>query len=374
MKTNRYLRCELRNSPRAVGDLRFCLDPANDGQMIRDRIRFKGWVVHKSQAVREVICKSVDGAHRTGARPRIHRPGVASQFRDFHSPDSAGFELEINHPAPGEYQFLARIDDGEVLLLDTARVTEHSRPKLLFMHIAKTAGTSVNNYFASQYPQELVATHVESDLRWRDDREYVSRLEFMSGHIGLAQFQRKLDLADYYKVTLLREPFAHLRSHLAWIRRLSDPGETARLERHPAYVRELSGTLRNLDLSDAAALGGFVESLDGEALQLLDNCQTRYLSQVASGKSVEAEDYRVAEKSLERFEKVGVTESVDGFLRAIARELQFEKPYDPRPRNVSRSHYGLDIRRREVRECVYPLVRFDLRLYRFLEANLADRR
>ena len=255
------------------------------------------------------------------------------------------------------------MEDVREFSLGTVRVTEHWRPRLLFMHIAKTAGTSVNRYFARQYPQDLVATHVESDARWNRDPEFARSLEFVSGHIRLAQFEQMLNLADYYKVTVIREPYAHLRSHIAWIKRLSEPAETARLEKHPPYIRALSACLWDLDLSDAQRLRQFVGSLSGDALQLLDNCQTRYFSRAKPTQRLTEHDFLTAKQTLGRFDKVGLTESLRAFLVQVARDLQLDPPPESVRENVTRSYYRFDTERPEIREAVGPLVDFDARLY-----------
>lgn len=359
----RYLKCAFRNGPQATNGLRFCIDPPNEGHLMRDSITFRGWVVHERQEVLEVICRLSDGTRLASIRPQLFRPGVAARFQAYRTPEKAGFELSLGDPAPGEYGFFALLEDGREFSLGTVRVTAHWRPRLLFMHIAKTAGTSVNRYFARHYPQDLAATHVESDIRWNQDPEFARSLEFVSGHIRLAQFEQMLDLADYYKVTVLREPYAHLRSHIAWIKHLSEPSEAARLEKHPPYIRALSASLWDLDLSDSQRLSQFVESLSGDALQLLDNCQTRYFSQPKPTQRLAEHDFLVAKQALGRFDKVGLTESLQPFLAEVARDLQLDLPQESVRENVTKTYYQLDTERPEIREAVRPLIQFDARLY-----------
>jgi len=73
------------------------------------------------------------------------------------------------------------------------------------MHIAKTAGSSANSYFTSQYPKDKTVTHAEefvTDL----SREFLLNHHFVSGHINvnhIISFDRP-KLFDY--ITFVREP------------------------------------------------------------------------------------------------------------------------------------------------------------------------
>ena len=235
--------------------------------------------------------------------------------------------------------------------------------KLMFMHIAKTAGTSVNSYFGDQYPAELTATHVESNTLFRSDPEWVNTLQFISGHIVFSEFEQRLDLSEFFKVTLVREPFAHLRSHLAWIRHLTAPELEQHLKTYPEYIQKLAAKLRDTDFRDPLMLSRLVDSLHGLELHLLDNCQTRYFAAPVQNSCVADEDFDRASKTLHRFDFIGMTEKTSDFLSEVSGIMGFGKPV-PRARgNVARSYFELDISSRQVREILRPLVRFDSKIY-----------
>lgn len=233
----------------------------------------------------------------------------------------------------------------------------------MFMHIAKTAGTSVNSYFSGQYPAELTATHVESNALFRTDPEWLNSLRFVSGHIVFSEFEQRLDLSEFFKVTLVREPFAHLRSHLAWIRHLTAPELDQHLRSYPEYIQLLAVKLRDTDFHDTSMLARLVESLHGLELHLLDNCQTRYFSAPIEGSRVDRGDCCRALQTLPRFDLVGTTEETNSFLSEAARMMGFENSIPSSRGNVAGSYYGLDINSAPVREILWPLVRFDSKIY-----------
>jgi hypothetical protein len=233
----------------------------------------------------------------------------------------------------------------------------------MFMHIAKTAGTSVNGYFGSQYPAELTATHVESNALFRTDPEWVNSLQYISGHIVFSEFEQRLNLSEFFKVTLVREPFAHLRSHLAWIRHLTAPELDQHLKTYPEYIQKLAAKLRDTDFSDPTMLSLLVDSLHGLELHLLDNCQTRYFSAPIHNDRVNQDDFDRAAETLDRFDLIGTTEETNSFLAEAARIMGFDKPLPNSRGNVAESYFGLDINSHRVREILWPLLRFDSKIY-----------
>ena len=63
-----------------------------------------------------------------------------------------------------------------------------------------------------------------------------------------------LDLASFVTFTTLREPWNHLISHLAWIRRLTEPEFRPKFERRTKTVQQLAQKLTAADLTSASAL------------------------------------------------------------------------------------------------------------------------
>lgn len=240
------------------------------------------------------------------------------------------------------------------------------------MHIAKTAGSSVNKYLASHYAEDRHALHVESKQEWRTDRDWARNLGFVSGHYSLPHFKRNLQLSRYYKITVLREPYAHLISHLAWIRKLADEDEARRLAEHPEFVQHFAGKLAKTDLSDPVAIGKLISSLEDKEKRLVDNCQVRYFTQIAVGTDVCEMDAQNAIKASAEFDLIGTTDRIDEFLRHVATHMDWKAPVTEVRENVSRNFYGLDAGDKSICAALEPLVHFDLKLYRIVKESQAE--
>lgn len=349
--------------PVSKGDLRFCLDAPGNGYHIRNSLAVKGWVVHRSKSISRIRCYVDSGDEIGSAALSTHRPGVLKAFPEYPNAALAGFNLMLKDLSPSRIRVIAEFECGGQELLESIELSKMKQPKLMFMHIAKTAGTSVNGYFIAQYPAGLTATHVESNPRFREDPEWVQELKFISGHIVFSEFEQRLDLSEFFKVTLVREPFAHLRSHLAWIRHLTAPELQEHLKSYPDYIQKLAVKLQDTDFGDLSMLRRLVESLHGLELNLLDNCQTRYFAAPISNNRVGPDDLDRASKTLHRFDFIGTTEETDFFLSEVSRIMEFENPPPEARNNVAQSYFGLDIDSRRVRDILRPLVRFDSKVY-----------
>jgi hypothetical protein len=196
------------------------------------------------------------------------------------------------------------------------------RPKqLFFMHIAKTAGSSVNALVQRYYPPESCVSHVEfyhlrpgmntPDLR---DKLYVS------GHVPLQLARMRLYIVDDCKTfTLLREPASHLLSHIAWVKRLGLPEYASEYAAHPASIQELSRMLNTMSLKD------FISAMGEMGHNLFDNVQTRYLTNAFSC-NLHDKHLKEALNVLRSFDLVGVNEEFDKSMRVLARFMGWGEP------------------------------------------------
>jgi hypothetical protein len=240
------------------------------------------------------------------------------------------------------------------------------------MHIAKTAGSSLNAWFASQFPDGRQAVHVESHADWPARAWRLSHLDFISGHVAMHTLDRHLDLARWYSVTVMRDPWAQLASHLAWIRRLSDPGEEARLARHTEVIQRLSARLAEVNFRSARSIQKWWQGENGEgpgqaALRLLDNCQVRYFTGIEPEQTVTEADAARAIEASARMDRIGTLDTLDAFRDCVALDMGWTLPPELPRENVTREFYGLDTSRARIRRVLEPLVRHDLALYKHVK-------
>ena len=276
---------------------------------------------------------------------------------------SAGFEINIPSPGPGTYSLILETDSGKQISLGHLTLEGREQPRVFLMHIPKTAGTSLNDWFCSHFDEGKFLVHLESESRWQSNPESYADYELLSGHVNLERFAAKMNLAQYYVATVLRDPWKQFLSHLAWIRRLADPGEEARFTQHIEYARELALRLGETDLSDASDLGRILSTLTEPQFRLLDNCQTRYFVHVHPG-------HRVTEDILERaldnrsmIHRIGTTDELDAFMAGVCEDMRWPKGKPIAKKNVSPDYYGLHADTEEMRSVLEPFVRYDLLLW-----------
>jgi len=287
------------------GACRFALDTEVFSQDASRELSLSGWAVHPDYRIAKVVL-GCEESSLAAVEPDIHRPRVSTLHADFPGADRAGFRMTLKTLPVGEYWLKVEGEHGQSERIGQLRLVLADQPRLVFMHIAKAAGSTVNAYLASHYAKGSFLLHLESEKAWRSDPASLQKYDLLSGHVGLHSLQRRLGLSQYRLVTVVREPYAQLYSHLAWIRRLSDPGEELRLSRHPDYIKTFSRKLADCDFSHPADLRRLIASLDDAERQLVDNCQVRYFARVEAGARVDAGSLAAALAGVRQFDRIGL--------------------------------------------------------------------
>ncbi|MDG9980345.1 sulfotransferase family 2 domain-containing protein [Ectopseudomonas oleovorans] len=237
--------------------------------------------------------------------------------------------------------------------------------KVLFVHIAKAAGSSVNKIFLDAFGYEACAVHLESNQEWRvaSGIEVLAKEKnYLSGHIIYREFMDKLNLGEYFVFTFLRNPIAHVVSHLAWIKKLAEPNEIERFKQHPEYIQSLAMKIDKVNFDDALDVLRFVEDLSAQERNLLDNPQVRYLRQSNIGGLVGAADVDSSLKTLAEIDDFGLVECIDVDLARIVRATGINITSVPKE-NVLSSKYGLSELNDVLINSLYELIRHDMSLY-----------
>ena len=286
----------------------------------------------------------------------------ASEFRDdllkrgVHPTGECGFSLNLGRRLKGPARVSVFSAIGDIAPSRPAFVNK----PVFFMHIAKTAGSSVNEFFIEHFGRERAAMHIESVT----DPTTLAHHQFISGHIGLERFQRDFDAEKFYTATILRDPVRQLVSHLNWVRHLSEPERAEFMQGHPAIVREISARLQKVDFSNAESLSQFVSALRPAERPLFDNCQCRYFHTVPAGKPYDEEAFIKAAANMARFDFVGLTENFEPAIRYLSAKAGIVKSWEKPPRvNVNKFEYGFDFTNSDLVTAVAPLIRYDQALY-----------
>lgn len=249
---------------------------------------------------------------------------------------------------------------------------EQRRERVMFMHIPKTAGSSVNAFAVQELGAQACAEHIESQPGWRggpDDLLPFLSKSYISGHIRFMEWARKLDLSHYLTTVTLREPFAHLASHIAWTRRLAQPGNEPMLARHTPEIQMVANRLSSLDLRNPKTIGRWIEEMSVHERYLFDNHQVRFFADVPAERAVDGFDLQLASNMLDVFDVVGLAEKLSLFLGRVAEEMNWARPSGEIRENQFPERFGLEVENADVRTALMPLVRHDVDLYQRAKAG-----
>lgn len=335
--------------------------------LVRDKtIRIKGWIVSKEVSV-ERICIFFNGCIIGETAPNISRKRASEIFSGYCNASKPGFDVDISGIADGELLLKACLDNERYVNIVKFNIETKScwQNKILYIHIPKTGGSSVNKFISSHFRSDEVLTHAESAPGWNNNISEKGTA-FISGHIRYPVFKDLLgSLDDYLKVVTLRNPVSHVISHLAWVRRLSDPGQEARFANHPVPIQDLSRKLANIDLGSPEYISRFISGMNKHERDLMDNTQSRYLSKVTPGSSVSDSDISLARKNIKEFDVIGITERMDNFIVSLSEKAGWEIPgMNSAPKiNVLSEKYGMDANDVKFVTALMPLIRYDMELY-----------
>ena len=299
---------------------------------------------------------------------------IANQYRQdlkalkFHPTGNCGFEytipdqLDLHH-----YNRLSIHADGPPEPLKSFEtkniptVLREPLPKVFFMHIPKTAGTSFNTFAGTLFPQDSAAVHLESV----DQNTYPvlqSEKHYLAGHLPLREIKSHFDLTQFDLYTIIREPYGHLHSHLNWVKRIGGNPDSDFFLSHSRETQKLALLLNELDFTHEKNIHALVDGICGDLTTLFDNHETRYFLDYRR-KKVTAPDVQIAQAELGRFKFIGITEQYQQFLDLFCATYQIVSTGQQERLNRSESSKLFDFHDPTIRSILNPLVEFDLRLY-----------
>jgi hypothetical protein len=223
---------------------------------------------------------------------------------------------------------------------------------VVFLHIAKTAGTSIVHFFRRRLPGDAICSHgdfLQFDGDSADRGRSLADYRFVSGHFGYSDVAALLP--DAYSFTFLRDPVDRVLSLYKFCLH-------ADMQRRFAVAR----AARDLGLE------GFIHSQLPEVCEMLDNQQTWQLARSywrddrrALAHLAPDELLDLAWAHLSEFSRVGTTETFDEDFGIILADLGIDEPVpgkrqlqtpdplprdtlDPRTLDVLRERVALDYR------------------------------
>jgi len=329
-----------------------------------------GWCFNRLQKTRPVtIVVTVDDTvigefTNDGYRPdlveqKLHPTGVCAF--DFSFP--AAFD-------PASHTSLSVFFDTVKKPIATfaCRELEMLRPRLAkpvcFMHVPKTAGTSFNSFARNCFAGDRFITHIErlgGDAR----RRTAESADYFAGHLPLYELLELPAAARTDLYTIIREPYAHLHSHLNYVKGVTAGTEVEnRYEyRHNDTIKRFSVKLNHIDFAVPETIRTFVDGLAEYERDFFDNMQTRYFldyrpAVVARG------DLEQATRNFSRFRSIGLTEHYEAFRDRFCADIGLSPQTQDLQSNKSSSYRLFDLSDPHIRAALKPLVVHDLDLYR----------
>jgi hypothetical protein len=242
-------------------------------------------------------------------------------------------------------------------------MTIEQKEKIFFLHIPKAAGTSVNEMLAKHFANNRVKFHVEGDRENKFGNISINKLDMFSGHVNLCEVKKYIPVDNFLRVTVVRDPFQQLISHINWVKHISEEPNGSFFRNHPEQIKEFSLKLREVNFEDIAQVELFFHSLSAIGHNLFNNCQTRYLfdGQVAPIRTSDVVEKVI--KTLDFFDVIGVVEKINEFMEEVYERMNWNSDIELIKINALNNKYNLDRDSQRLREVLNPLICADQILY-----------
>lgn len=219
--------------------------------------------------------------------------------------------------------------------------------KLFFDHIPKTAGSSLQLFFAEAFGTEKVTPTVRS-VKYRSALSSYANQQVIIGHFGFIPGD---DLpADYISATALREPRERTLSHYYY--QFFDV---------PAYnLSDVEQRIKMLSMEDAF--------FDSDICKRFANYQAVHFASFfhSTPQSLsEDELLRLAKKGLDQYDLVGTTERLSEFCEELRRIFDLPKDVMLKRVNVTSTRKRFSELSSELQRRIEEINRVDMELWRY---------
>lgn len=344
---------------------------------IVDKITYptiKGWVFNKYSPQDEIDVSIIINNKKVElVRANLFRKGT--KLHENHPTGRCGFQyiLSLKLMEHGNNIIEVVVGDGSQKILNSRQEifinikNEIKTQKIFFMHIAKTAGTTVNKIMSDQFSQEKCINHIET-LPWTDIH-FFERYDYVSGHIPYQLFAKFQSLENIITTTILRNPIDQIVSHLKWLKYvgLNPSGEF--FKSHPVAIQKVCKKIRMVDFSNLDSLAKYIKSFEKSEYILLDNLQVRYFIKDPFKQKIDAVDIVDALSSMEQFSVIGQNNQLADFFLKI-NKFGFNIIYNPDLKlNVNDNNFRINPKDSKIQEILYPFYKYDSILYNKIKDN-----
>ncbi len=202
---------------------------------------------------------------------------------------------------------------------------------VFFLHIPKTAGTSLTNSLKSAFDQKHSLTPEQMNNVRKYPQDIFLNAEFLYGHFTHDVYSKRLPKQPNYVLTFLREPVEHFISTYFHLKMDPSFTYTIRLTRDKQHAEEIHSVVKNMAIED------FLES---RHRSLFDNFQTRYLVRGLSSTYNDCDDEQllpIAQRLLLNLPFFGLTDRFDDSLTLLESVMGIENKLQLLKANKSRN-------------------------------------
>jgi hypothetical protein len=214
------------------------------------------------------------------------------------------------------------------------------RKPMFFLHIPKTSGSSCNAMLRVAYGRLNFVDHAEHLLPdLLRGTVPTRRVDCVSAHVPMCRWVAYRGVRAYPVVTLLRDPWARLVSHINWVNKFNR-GEPLPGGRSGPVVARVAAMIAATDFTRRRQVKAFRDAVMKEPeFNAFDNMQVRMLvtgSHRATFKQLVPGDAVQAREMLRGFAVVGLCEDQAGFAAAVGRYMERRVVLPDRPENTTK--------------------------------------
>ncbi len=229
---------------------------------------------------------------------------------------------------------------------------------LFFLHIPKTAGTSLTQELTRNWRKDLILTPEQLNTAKAQPRERLAKAKFIYGHFSRAVCRRRLPNPPTFTITFLRDPTDHYLSLYH------------HLQRDPNFAYTTRITLGDRDLShritELARSHSLQQFMAEPESHLFSNFQSKYLvrgMRFQPDVSERPELKALAKKCLLELGAFGITSRYEDSLLQIGRALNLKRSLRARSTNMAPNRKTGDALSNAIREEIKARTRYDQELF-----------
>jgi hypothetical protein len=247
-------------------------------------------------------------------------------------------------------------------------------PMIFFMHIAKTAGSLLNQIVTDTVGPDQVVVHCERFLRNAEFSDQIRTHQFISGHVYIRDWEYFCNKNGHktVNITCIREPISQLVSHLRWIDHYNMPEVRGAYLALDKMTQEVVDRIHDVDFDDPGSIDHFLTNLPPRGVQYFDNCQSRYF--LCGGRDgrfdpISLNSRPLLSRAIKRFQWIGVAETFEHDLGLLGKLVGLPLQYNQERVNEGRSARRIDTTKPLMRRVLQKRLILDDWLYQFVLAR-----